>query len=294
MALVLIAKNRRSKIVRRRQLEELEEALLDENPEDRALDLPVAPPEDYEDYLDEEDDYQEDKPIAEPAAGTLAQDPEFGRQIVITAQSSRKKAEPTEVEQTEPPESLEDDSSNLDIEKEFVQFAQELKQKQLQVQKRHRQEREELEDILQPAEPVPLIDPEPGEIIEEETRPAISDDDLEDLFVQSDLEDIPVADEYVTEPDPELQGIAEEFELQTPARGPKERKQQLILKLEEFQRDLEHQFQSRNLSRLAQQNFELVESMNNSESARHHHKTKQQHTLSTLESLAFGLGNERR
>ncbi|QPJ63046.1 MAG: hypothetical protein G3M70_14645 [Candidatus Nitronauta litoralis] len=290
IAFVYLLKGRRRNVERRQQLEALEEALLDDDIEEKSLELPDLPNETslYEEYPDGEDfsEKAEDDPVPEPLARTLARDPEFGGQIVIAANSSRRP--PTEPGPDTPQpdnSSLDQDDSTADIEEEFAQFAEELKEKAKEVQRRHQIEAEMMEN----------------ELFEEDLEEQVSTGPI----VLSAVDMLPEEDESDSSWNQELDDLLEEPQISRVSDGDlfereplevKERNERLIETLEEFQRDFEHKLQSRTLSQLAQKNFELVESLSDSEQTREYQAMKrtQLDSLSALESIVFGTEKKKR
>lgn len=288
VAMVLVLKSRRSKVEKRRQLEELEEALLDEDDEAHGLNLPesLSPDELYADYPDEETeilDTDDLESIPEPLRMTLARDPEFGGQIVISAQSQRKQAPEEETEDTE----HEAESPMMDIEQEFAQFAQELKDKQREVQLRHRLEEDLFEESHYQEDVPEEAAPEPFSL---SASDIIEDDDFAEDW-STDLDDLletPVASPEEDVSNADLLAEAEEER--------RRKNERIIQRLEELERDLEHRFQSGRLSKLAQKNFELVESLGDTEQAKEYQEMKRKQTdrLSALENMVFGLGKKKK
>ncbi len=290
IAIVYLLKGRRRSVERRHQLEALEEALLDDDIEEKSLELPDPPNEIdlYEEYPDDEgfDDLTEDAPVPEPLARTLARDPEFGGQIVIAANSSRKSSQ-EDVPETpiEEKSSQGQADSNADIDEEFAQFAEELKEKAKEVQRRHQIEAEMMEseifedDLAEQPSAGPIVLSAVDMLPEEDESNNDWNQELEDLLEE-----------------PQVTGETEEERLEREPLEIKERNERLIKSLEEFQKDFEHKLQSRTLSQLAQKNFELVESLSDSEQTRDYQamKRNQLNSLSSLESLVFGTEKKKR
>ncbi len=292
VALILVFKGRKRKVEKRRQLEALEEALLDDDDEAHALELPESPDPLsadglYADYPEDSfDDFENEdlESVPEPLRRTLARDPEFGGQIVISAQSSRKQDTLAE-DVNAPPVGGEEDteSSHHDIEQEFAQFAKELKEKQREVQLRHRLE----EDLFEEShyqedaqQPVPIalsLD----DMVEEDEFAGDWNQGLDDLLERPEI--------YSAE-------TTEEGSANRTQEERRKKNERIIQRLEEFQKDIEHKFQSSRLSRLAQENFELVESLGDSDQAREYQEMKRQQndSLSALETMVFGLGKKKR
>ena len=280
--------NRKKKIEKRRQLEELENALLDDDDEAHALDLPesLSPEELYADYPDDDFDSaeQEDlESVPEPLRRTLARDPEFGGQIVISAQSSRKQN--TNQNEDEGTESGLDDAepagTPADIEEEFARFAEELKKKQREVQLRHRLE----EDLFEESH------------YQEETQGSAQEGpislSLSDMIEEDPLDWNQELDELLENPAASTEEEVSNADLLAEAGEERRRKnERIIQRLEEFEKDLEHRFQAGRLSKLAQKNFELVESLKDSEQAREYQemKRRQSDSLAALENMVFGPG----
>lgn len=290
VAIVYLLKGRRRSVERRQQLEALEEALLDDDIEEKSLELPDLPGEVdlYEEYPEDEgfDDFTEDEPVPEPLTRTLARDPEFGGQIVIVANSSRKSAQEDVLENPlEEKSSLDQADATSDIDQEFAQFAEELKEKAKEVQRRHQIEAEMMEneifeeDLVEQPSTGPIILSAVDMLPEEDESNSDWNQELEDLLEE-----------------PKINGKTGKEELDREPLEIKERNEQLIQSLEEFQRDFEHKLQSRTLSQLAQKNFELVESLSDSEQTREYQAMKrtQLDSLSSLESMVFGTEKKKR
>lgn len=301
LILVSFLRSKQGRMQRRQQLEALEEALLDEDLEDRSLELPDSPLDGdlYAEYLEDESPLDDtgDEPAPEPLRRTLARDPEFGGQIVIDANSSRKRAtqdQPVDdSEETQAPAA----SSFEDIDQEFAQFAQELKDKAKEVQRRHQieddlMESEVFEEDFQPKKSAAPLSLSVADMLPE-------DEDNPDTKWNQDLEDLlerPV--NLYAEDEALLDGPEDETgsHLDRDPLEIQERNEQLIQRLEEFQKDFEHKIQSRTLSKLAQQNFELVESLSDSTQTRAYQEMKrnQMESLSSLESMVFGSDKKKR
>ncbi len=305
-ALVFALKSRGKRMERRRQLEALEEALLDEDIEDKSLELPESALDaDLFAEYSEGGDLQEsitDDYEAETPQGTLARDPEFGGQIVLDANSSRKALEESDVK---PPakETPSADSmhSVSEIDEEFAQFAQELKEKAKEVQHRHQIEDELMENELfeKDFSEDPTLEEAPAPVLLSavDILPDEPDDSKSDW--NQELEDLLEEPEYSGEPDDAKQSDDLYQQETVPDRAPleiQERNELLIRNLEEFQKDFEHKLQSRTLSRLTQKNFELVESLSDSTQARDYQEMKreQMQSLSSLESMVYGLEKKKR
>ncbi len=301
LALVSFLRSKQGRMQRREQLEALEEALLDEDLEDRSLELPDSPLDGdlYEEYGEDESplDAVGDEPVPEPLHRTLTRDPEFGGQIVIDANSTRKSA--TEDEPAGDSEEIQapPDGSLEDIDHEFAQFAQELKDKAKEVQRRHQieddlMESELFEEDFQPKESVGPLSLSVADMLPE-------DEDSLDGKWNQELEDILEKPVDVYSEDEALHDDLRNGQGSHLDRDPleiQERNEQLIQRLEEFQKDFEHKIQSRTLSKLAQQNFELVESLSDSTQTRYYQEMKrnQMESLSSLESMVFGSDKKKR
>lgn len=302
LAIVYLLKGRRRSLERRLQLEALEEALLDDDFEDKSLELPDPPASvDLYEEFPEDDDFSElveENPILEPLNHTLARDPEFGGQIVIAANTSRKPS-PEQEEDSFPQETnpKEQTASIAEIDEEFAQFAQELQEKAREVQRRHQieddlMENEIFEEDFAEQEPTGPIALSVVDIIPDDMESSSNDwnEELEGLLEEpqftSQLDDEELLDNLY-----EKESIAERDPLEI-----QERNERLIQRLEEFQNDFESRIQSRTLSQIAQKNFELVESLSDSEQTREYQamKRNQMEARSSLESMVFGMEKKKR
>lgn len=299
LVLVLGLKRRKARLERRHRLQELEQALMDEDLEDRDLGLPKTPPE-----LDDEE-YSSVMPRVS-RSGVL-QDPSLESRIVIGPDSQRKHGPSEPEEPEEPAPSPAESFDEAEIEAEFAKFAEELKQKQLKVKQRHEA------PASSPLEPAA----EGGAPADPLDIPSLSDDELEGLLQldspeESALElppEIQAVEEYdaleaemaeaiqhlqeeVADDglEPELTAVMED----QPTEDRKKR-ERLIHRLEEFQRDLEHRFQSRTLENLAQRNLELVETLRRPDGSPEHETAlrEKQNALHTLETLMFPQKTDR-
>lgn len=282
--------NRKKKVEKRRQLEELENALLDDDDEAHALDLPesLSPEELYADYPEDDFDSaeQEDlESVPEPLRRTLARDPEFGGQIVISAQSSRKQNTNEDEDAQADPDDTEPAGTPADIEEEFARFAEELKEKQREVQLRHQLE----EDLYEEShyQEAPQESSQGGPI-------SLS---LSDMIEEDPLDWNQELDELLENPAASTEEEVSNADLLAEAGEERRRKNERIIeRLEEFEKDLEHRFQAGRLSKLAQKNFELVESLKDSEQAREYQemKRRQSDSLAALENMVFGPGKKKK
>lgn len=302
LAIIYMLKGRRRSLDRRQQLEALEEALLDDDIEAKSLELPDLPPSDnlYEEFLEDEDysEFVDEDPIPEPLKRTLARDPEFGGQIIIAATSSRKPTpEPDEDSSFQETVPMEQTASIAEIDEEFAQFAQELQEKSKEVQRRHQIEDDLMEneifeeDFAEPESTGPIA-LSALDILPDEKEDSSNDwnEELEGLLEKPRITG-KMNDEDILDNLYENESIAERDPLEI-----KERNERLIQRLEEFQNDFESKIQSRTLSQIAQKNFELVESLSDSEQTREYQSMKrnQLEALSSLESMVFGMEKKKR